>query len=249
MLASFGRVIVTVVRKARVAVVATGDELVEPGTPLSQGKIVNCTTLALAAAIREIGAEPVLLGIARDNREDLYAKIATGLTADALITSAGVSAGDLDLVRDTLAELGVRQFFWKVDIKPGRPTAFGMKDNTPVFSLPGNPVSTLVTFEEFVRPGLLKMMGHPRPVKSCITASLGIEVRKKPGRLHFVRVSVAIMDGRFIATPSGDQNTGIITTLLKANGLALLPADREDFPVGTEVQVHLLGRAFELLEG
>jgi molybdopterin molybdotransferase len=232
-----------------VAVLATGDELVEPGSPLSPGKIVNCTTLALAAAIREIGAEPVLLGIARDNREDHCTKIAAGLSADALITSAGVSAGDLDLVRDTLAELGVRQLFWKVEIKPGQPTAFGMKGEIPVFSLPGNPVSTLITFEELVRPALLKMMGHHRPVKSCITASLGSDVRKKPGRLHFVRVKVSIMDGRYVATPSGDQNTGIFVTLLKANGLALLPADREEFPVGTEVQVHLLGPAFDMLEG
>ena len=128
LLASFGRVFVPVFRRPRVAILSTGDELVEPGEPLAPGKMVNSNALALAAAIKETGAEPVIVGIARDNRDSHVTMIGEGLAADVLITSAGVSAGDRDLVRETLAELGVEQRFWKVDIKPGRPTAFGMKE-------------------------------------------------------------------------------------------------------------------------
>ena len=162
----FGKAMVPVFRRARVAILSTGDELIELGEPPATGKIINSNALSLAAAVREIGAEPVILGIARDNRESHREKMAEGLKADALITSAGVSAGDRDLVRDVpRANWGYDQLFWKVDIKPGGPTAFGMKEGKPVFSLPGNPVSTMVTFEEFVRPALLKMMGHRRVIK------------------------------------------------------------------------------------
>jgi molybdopterin molybdotransferase len=249
MLASCGQLLVPVFRRPRVAVLSTGDELVEPGEPIAPGKIINSNTLAIAAAIREIGADPVILGIARDDREDHRQKIGEGLLADVLITSAGVSTGDRDLVREVLEELGVQQLFWNVEIKPGRPTAFGMKSVTPVFSLPGNPVATLVTFQEFVRPALLKIMGHRQTVQSGITALLKDEVRKKPGRLHFMRVRIDVENGRYIAETAGDQNTGILKTMVRANGLALLPADRVLFPAGTEVQVHLLDRGFEMLEG
>lgn len=138
-----------VFRRLRVAIVSTGDELVELGGQIGQGQIINSNALSLAAAVREIGGEPVIIGIARDNRESHLHLLSQGLQADVLLTSAGVSAGDRDLVREVLTELGVRQLFWKVDIKPGRPTAFAMKDNIPVFSLPGNPVSTMITFEDW----------------------------------------------------------------------------------------------------
>ena len=181
MLASFGKAFVPVYRKARVAILSTGDELIELGEPLATGQIINSNALSLAAAVMEIGALPVILGIARDNPESHREKMLEGLKADALITSAGVSAGDRDLVRDMLAELGVEQLFWRVDIKPGGPTAFGMKDGKPVFSLPGNPVSTMVTFEEFVRPALLKMMGHKRVIKPFIKASSAEQGAEKAG--------------------------------------------------------------------
>jgi len=181
MLASFGKATVPVYRRARVAILSTGDELIELGEQPGSGKIINSNALSLAAAVREIGAEPVILGIARDNRESHREKMTEGLKADALITSAGVSAGDRDLVRECLAELEVRQLFWKVDIKPGGPVAFGMREGKPVFSLPGNPVSTMVTFEELVRPALLRMMGHRRVIKPTVQATLRTEVRKKAG--------------------------------------------------------------------
>ena len=248
MLASFGKATVPVYRKARVAVLSTGDELVELGEQPGSGKIINSNAYSLAAAIREIGAEPVLLGIARDERESHREKMTEGLKADALITSAGVSAGDRDLVRDCLAELGVRQIFWKVDIKPGGPTAFGMKEGKPVFSLPGNPVSTMVTFEELVRPALLRMMGHRRVIKPYVRAILRGEARKKPGKVHFLRVRIEVENGMNWATPAGDQNTGILGTMLRANGIAVLPKDKTVFSAGEEVAVHLLRSDVGMLE-
>ncbi len=248
MLASFGKAIVPVYRRPRVAVLSTGDELIELGEQPASGKIINSNALSLAAAIREIGAEPIILGIARDSKESHREKMAEGLKADVLITSAGVSAGDRDLVRECLAELGVNQLFWKIDIKPGRPTAFGMKDGKPVFSLPGNPVSTMVTFEEFVRPALLRMMGHRRVIKPYVQATLRGEVRKKPGRVHFVRVRIDVENGMNWATSAGDQNTGILGTMLRANGIAVLPKDKAVFSPGEVVAVHLLRSDVGMLE-
>jgi molybdopterin molybdotransferase len=240
MLASFGKAIVPVYRRARVAVLSTGDELVELGERPADGEIINSNTLSLAAAVREAGAEPILLGIARDNRESHREKMAEGLKADALVTSAGVSAGDRDLVRDCLADLGVHQLFWKVEIKPGGPLAFGVKEEKPVFSLPGNPVSSMVTFEEFVRPALLKMMGHRRVIKPYVRATLRGEVRKKPGKVHFLRVRVEVENGVHWATSAGDQNTGILKTLIRANGIAVLPKEKTVIAAGEEISVHLL---------
>jgi len=248
MLASFGKATVPVYRRARVAILSTGDELIELGEQPGSGKIINSNALSLAAAVREIGAEPVILGIARDNRESHREKMTEGLKADALITSAGVSAGDRDLVRECLAELEVRQLFWKVDIKPGGPVAFGMREGKPVFSLPGNPVSTMVTFEELVRPALLRMMGHRRVIKPTVQATLRTEVRKKAGKVHFLRVRVEVENGRYRATSAGDQNTGILGTMLRANGIAVLPKEKTMFSPGEEVAVHLLHGDVGMLE-
>lgn len=246
MLASFGKAVVPVYRRAQVAILSTGDELIELGEPPVPGKIVNSNALSLAAAVKEIGAIPLILGIARDNPESHREKMIEGLKADALITSAGVSAGDRDFVREVLGELGVTQLFWRVDIKPGGPTAFGVKDGKPVFSLPGNPVSTMVTFEEFARPALLKMMGHRRVIKPYIRAILQGEVRKKPGKINFLRVRLTSREGRYLAHSSGDQNTGILKTMLRCNALALLPADRTEFKAGDEVELHILDATLEM---
>jgi molybdopterin molybdotransferase len=249
MLASFNKLVIPVYRKARVAILSTGDELVEPGTPPEPGRIINSNALSLAAAVREAGAVPMILGIARDDRKSHLQLMREGLKADAMITSAGVSAGDRDLVRDCLAELGARQLFWKVDIKPGGPTAFAMHDDKPLFSLPGNPVSTMVTFEEFVRPALLKMMGHKRVIKPFAKAVLQGDVRKKPGKINFLRVRLAAGEKGLLAFSSGDQNTGILKTMLSADAIALLPAERTTFAAGEEVDVHILSGDVEMLEG
>ncbi len=244
LLASLGMSSIKVHRRVHVAILATGDELQEIDEERRTGCIINSNSWALAAAIREIGGEPVMLGIARDNEASLREKLHEGLQADALITSAGVSAGDCDLVRDVLEELGVKQQFWKINIKPGKPTAFGMKNTVPVFSLPGNPVSTMITFEEFVRPALLKMMGHREVVKPLFKATLQKAVTKKAGRLQLMRVAIQVTaDGALQAVSSGDQNTGILSTLVNAQGIALLEADREHYSEGDQVDVHLLGAA------
>ena len=241
MLASLGKAFLPVYRKVRVAVLSTGDELIELGEPPSPGMIINSNSLAVAAAVGETGAEPVLLGIARDDRDRHAEKISEGLKADALVTTAGVSAGDRDLVREVMAELGVMSRFWRVDIKPGGPTAFGMKDGKPVFSLPGNPVSALITFEAFVRPALLRMMGRKRVVRPLVKAILTGEMRKKPGKVHFLRVGIEVRGGGYFATSAGDQNTGILRTMVLADALAVLPADKTYFAAGETVDVFLLG--------
>jgi molybdopterin molybdotransferase len=240
MLASAGRALVPVFRSPRVAILSTGDELVELGEPLLPGRVINSNILSLAAAVKELGAEPVLLGIAHDDRESHVTKMTEGLKADALITSAGVSAGDRDLVRDVLAELGVRQLFWKVKIRPGGPTAFGMKGATPVFSLPGNPVSTLVTFEEFVRPALLKMMGFRRIIRQALPATLMNDVRKKPGNVLFLRVRIEIGEEGYRAYTSGTQHTGLLKTMLRADAIAILPEASSEVKAGETVRIHLL---------
>ena len=247
LLATFSMSTVRVHRRVRVAVLSTGDELQEIDELRFEGGIVNSNSWALAAAIREIGGVPLMLGIARDNRESLREKLGDGLQADVLITSAGVSAGDRDLVREILEELGVVQQFWKINIKPGHPTAFGLKEKTPVFSLPGNPVSTMITFEEFVRPALLKMMGHRTLFKPLFKARLQQPVNKKPGRLQLMRVAIELADsGELLVSSSGDQNTGILRTMVSAHGIALLDADRESYDAGELVNVHLLGAATDL---
>jgi molybdopterin molybdotransferase len=240
MLASFGKAVVPVYRRARVAILSTGDELIELGDQPTTGKIINSNALSLAAAVREAGAEPVNMGIARDDRENHLKKMTEGLKADVLISSAGVSVGDRDIVRDCLEELGVRQLFWRVDIKPGGPIAFGVKEGKPVFSLPGNPVATMITFEEFVRPALLRMMGHRRVIKPYVRAVLRSEVRKKPGKVHFLRVRIEVENGVHWATSAGDQNTGILRTMVRANGIAVLPKEKTVFSAGEEVPVHLI---------
>jgi molybdopterin molybdotransferase len=173
--------------------------------------------------------------------------LAEGLTADALITSAGVSMGDRDLVREVLAGLSVRQVFWKVDIKPGRPIAFAMRGSTPVFSLPGNPVSTLLTFEQFVRPALLKMMGHRKMLRPLVSAVLQDDVARRPGRVSFVRVRLERRDdGALLAWSAGNQETGILKTMLHADGIAVLPAECGAVRAGTPVHVQIVRGGFEM---
>lgn len=248
LLASLGRTSVGVYRKPRVAILATGDELIEPGQPLSPGKLYNSNSVALAAAVQETGATPLILGIATDTRESLRQKLSEGLRADVLITAAGVSVGDRDIVREVLRELNVRQIFWKIDMKPGKSTAFGMRDSTPVFSLPGNPVSAMVTFEELVRPAILRMMGYQRVIKPGFHATLQHDLRKPAGKTQLLRVRLESREGKLLAWSSGDQDTRFLKTLLNADALAILPAVRVSFSAGEEITVHLLSNKAGILE-
>ena len=246
MLAGFGMALVPVYRRPVVAILSTGDELIELGTTPGPGEIVNSNTLSLAAAVTECGCIPRIIGIARDNRESHLEKLGEGLKADVLITSAGVSAGDCDLVRDILEELGARQIFWKVGIKPGGPTAFALFGTTPVFSLPGNPVSTMITFEEFVRPALLKMQGHQLVLRPLFKAVLREGLKKKPGKVQIVRLRLEKEDGRWYATSAGNQQTAILRTMLDAQAIAVLPAASSGSAAGDEVDVHFYGNHIEM---
>jgi molybdopterin molybdotransferase len=246
MLAGFGMALVPVYRRPTVAILSTGDELVELGRTPGPGEIINSNTLSLAAAVQEAGCIPRIIGIARDNRESHLEKLGQGLKADVLITSAGVSAGDCDLVRDILEELGARQLFWKVGIKPGGPTAFALYGSTPVFSLPGNPVSTMITFEEFVRPALLRMQGHRQVLRPLFKATLREEQRKKPGKVQIVRLRLEKQDGRWYAISAGSQQTAILKTMVDAQAIAVLPAESSVFAAGAEVDVHFYGNHIEL---
>jgi molybdopterin molybdotransferase len=243
MLASLGKVYVPVYRRARVAIISTGDELIEPGETPEPGQIINSNALSLAAAVKEVGAEPVLLGIATDDARSHRDKIREGLKYDAMITSAGVSAGDRDLVREILEDEGVRQIFWRVDIKPGGPTAFSVKENLPVFSLPGNPVSTMVTFELFVRPALLKLMGHRKVIRPFVKGILAEDASKKPGKANFIRVRIEKLNGVYTASSAGEQQTGILKTMVTADALALLPLEVTHIPAGSEVDLLIMGNA------
>lgn len=246
MLAGFGMALVPVYLRPTVAILSTGDELVELGRTPGAGEIVNSNTLSLAAAVVEAGCIPRIIGIARDNRESHLEKLREGLKADVLITSAGVSAGDCDLVRDILEELGAKQMFWKVGIKPGGPTAFAMYGSTPVFSLPGNPVSTLITFEEFVRPALLRMQGHQRVLRPLFKVVMREALKKKPGKVQIVRLRLEKEGVRWYATSAGNQQTAILKTMVDAQAVAVLPAESTGSAAADEVEVHFYGNHIEL---
>lgn len=247
-LANFGKALVAVYRRPVVAIISTGDELVELGRTPGAGEIVNSNALSLAAAVRETGCIPRILGIARDNVESHREKLSEGLKADVVITSAGVSAGDRDLVRDVLEELGAVQCFWKIGIKPGGPTAFAMRGTTPVFSLPGNPVSTMITFEEFVRPALLKMLGQRLVLRPLFKAVLREPVKKMPGKVQIIRLRLENVGGRWFASSAGNQQTAILKTMVDAQALAVLPAGSSSYAAGDEVDVHFYGNYCDLTE-
>jgi len=239
-LAASGILSVKVHRKVRVAILSTGDELVEPCESIPEGKIINSNSPAIAAAVLEAGGEPVMLGIAADTRDSLAAKIAAGLQHDMLVTTAGVSAGERDLVREMLAEAGVKPLFWKIDLKPGGPTAFGLKGDKPVFSLPGNPVSSLLTFEELVRPALLRMMGHAAVLRPYFKGVLEEDVEKKAGKAALFRARVWKDGDVFRLSSAGNQQTGMQRTLLHANAVCLLPSEMNLLKKGELIDFHFL---------
>lgn len=240
LLASFSRLDLKVYRRPRVAILSTGDELVAPGEEAGDGQIIDSNGYSLAAAVKEVGAEPVLLGIAKDNIDSLSEKISAGLNADVLITSAGVSAGDRDLVRDVLEQAGVEQLFWKVQMKPGGPTAFGVKEDLLAFSLPGNPVSSMISFEQLVRPALLQMMGYEKILRAPVKVKLQTPLVNETPKLRFVRVRVLKTADGFVAESAGNQNTGVLKTMLQANAIATLPPECSELGPGDSAEVQLL---------
>jgi len=241
MLATLGHSHVRVVRRPRVAVLATGDEVVAVEEPLAPGKIRNANSYSNAAQVIKYGGIPVMLGIARDRVEELTAKISAGLAmeVDLFLTSGGVSVGDFDLVKDVLAAEGEIEF-WRVRMKPGKPLAFGRIGGVPVLGLPGNPVSVMVSFEMFVRPAILKMLGMTDWERRTVEATLMDAVRRKDDRRHYLRVRVEQHDGQYRAFLTGGQGSGILSSMVKANALAIIPEDWTHAPVGAQVRVIML---------
>ena len=240
MLANLGRAFVQVYQKPRVAILATGEELVDLDQEPGIGQIYNSNSYAIASQVTEAGGVPVRLGIARDNAEDLERRFRDGLNADLLVSSGGVSIGDFDLVRDTLGGLGSEMHFWRVRMKPGKPMAFGTIQGIPVFGLPGNPVSTMVSFELFVRPSLLKMQGRTRLFRPAVEATLLHPLRKTPERRHYVRAVVSHDKGNWTARAIEAQGSNIIHSMVRANALLVFPENQTDLPEGSRVEAILL---------
>lgn len=242
LLASVGCARVPVHRKPRVAILATGDELVDVDEPLTPGKIRNSNEYANAAAVLKAGGIPLRLGIARDNLEDLTQKIRTGLDAraDLFITSAGVSVGDYDIVKDVLNREG-EMHFWQVNMKPGKPLAFGLIGKTPLLGLPGNPVSAIISFETFARPAILTMLGRKNFARPYVLATLQDRAENNAGRRNFIRVHVTRnADGDYLATTTGEQGSGILTSVSRANGLLEMPPDVPQHKPGERVKITML---------
>jgi molybdopterin molybdotransferase len=241
MLAALGRQEAAVTRRPRVAILATGDELAEPGAPLAPGKIRNANSASNAAQVLALGGTPILLGIARDDVGELTACIRAGLEqgVDLFLTSGGVSVGKFDLVKDVLAaegEIG----FWRVRMKPGKPLAFGHIGGTPVLGLPGNPVSVMVSFEIFARPALLTLLGAREVERPTVRATLAGGVARKDERRHYLRVRVEEEGGEYRARLTGRQGSGVLSSMVKANGLAIIPEEWRTVPAGARVNVILL---------
>lgn len=245
LLVSLGRTEASVYRKVRVAILSTGDELLEAGaTPLS-GKIINSNSFSLAAQVLEAGGEPLLVGIAADTDKATREKIMEGLKADILITTGGVSVGDRDFVKESIQELGGKLLFWKVNMKPGKPVAFAMLENKPVFALPGNPVAAMVAFEMFVRPALLKMMGHTRIFRPVVRALLAEQMKNRGDRPHLVRVQVTLEHGIYRATSTGNQSSANLASLTRGNGLLRLEPNTS-IASDSSAEITLLDRGFEM---
>lgn len=239
-LASLGRARVWVIRRPRVAILATGDELIAIDEPLAPGKIRNSNEYSNAALVRRYGGIPIRLGIARDDVEELTAKIREGLAqqVDLFLTSAGVSVGDYDVVKDVLGAEG-EVHFWQVCMKPGKPLAFGEIQGVPLLGLPGNPVSAMVSFEQFARPAILKMLGKMRLRKPTVEAILEEDVESS-GRRGFKRVVITRRGGEYYASVTGPQGSGVLTSMVKANGLAIIPEGVRYKKAGERVTVQML---------
>ena len=244
MLAALNRSDVAIHRRPKVAILSTGDELVDIGGKLAPGMIMNSNSYSLAAQVAECRAVPLRLGIARDTREDLVSKFEEAKGADLIVTSGGVSVGDYDLVKDVMGELGAMRF-WTVAMRPGRPLAFGVIGGVPVFGLPGNPVSVMVSFEEFVRPAILKMSGFKNLFRPSVKAVLKEGLQKKAGFRHFLRAVVELKEGKYYVVTTGEQGSGILKSMVMANGLIVLPEDVTSLMAGDEVAVQLIDRSFE----
>lgn len=244
--ASLGRATVRVFQRPRVAVLSTGDEIAEVGTVAHAGQIYTSNSYTLCAAILRAGGIPTYLGIAADTREDLHAKLAAARSCDMIVSTGGVSVGDADFVKQVLQELGGEMQFWRVAQRPGYPLAFGMIGRTPAFGLPGNPVSTMVSFEQYVQPAILRMQGRTQLYPPVVQAILEDDVRTRPGKLYFLRGVVTREGNGFRVRSTGGQGSGILTSMLHGNGLILIAPEKSGAKKGESVPVQIIDPGFWL---
>lgn len=239
LLATLGWTQVRVARRPRVAVLSTGNELADLGTEPGPGQIPNTNTYSLLALVAEAGGEGINLGVARDELEEIEERLQRARSADVIVTSAGVSVGELDLVREAMTRAGAELHLWKVSMRPGKPITFGSLDGRPVFGLPGNPVSAMVTFELFVRPALLRMAGARR-LHRLRVAARALEAMENPGaRRAYLRVSLRGEGSELGARLTGEQGSAILRSMVLADGLAVLPP-ATSIPQGGRVDVMVL---------
>ncbi len=244
MLAILAKSFVLVYQRPRVAILSTGDELADLDERFDEDKIINSNSYGIAAGVQEAGGIPVLLGIAKDQPAALKEKIAHGLHADILVLSGGVSMGEYDFTKDVFKDLGAEMNFWKLAIRPGQPLAFGKIQGTLAFGLPGNPVSSMVTFEQLVRPAMMKMGGHRSYGRPVVQAVLQEKISKRNDRRHFLRGVLSRQDGVLTVRTTGDQGSGILTSMVKANGLIDVPEDVTKLNPGDTVSVQVLSGSF-----
>ena len=246
-LASIGAAVVSVHRRPRVAILGSGDELVDLDRfdeVRAARKIMSSNNYSLHALIRAAGGIPINLGIARDDPDDLRRLLGSAAGSDLLVTTAGVSVGEFDYTRDVLTELGAEMDFWKVRMRPGAPLGFGTLNGIPWIGLPGNPVSTMVTFELFVRPVILRMLGHTRCFRRPVPVTVEEPVRIGAKLTHFLRAIIeARTDGSLGARLTGPQGSGILTSMLRANALLVVPFDRPELRPGDVTTAIPLGDA------
>ncbi len=238
-LATLGRATVPVIRRPHVAILGTGDEVIDVDQPLQPGKIRNSNSYLLEAAVRRAEAIAHRLGVAQDTVESLREKFGQAMQSDLILTSGGVSVGDFDLVKNIMAEQGAINF-WRINMRPGKPVAFGHIGQTPLLGLPGNPVSAAVTFELFGRPIIRKMMGHTRLLRPQVEVIVKDGVADVAMRRHYARAHVTWRDGRFVARTTGNQGSNIMTSLLNANALVIVPEGGVQVRPGDTAQAMML---------
>jgi molybdopterin molybdotransferase len=251
-LASAGVKSIQAHRRPRVALISSGDELVEL-RDFDQGmtgqRIVSSNSITLSALVQDAGGEPLDLGIARDDSASLQEKLTSARGADLIVTSAGISVGDHDHIRDAFSALGGEIHFWKVRMRPGAPLAFGTLNGTPWIGVSGNPVSAMVSFEVFVRPAIRKMLGLHALFRETIPVILKSPITIAAPLMHFIRAVITLdSDGRYMAEPAGSQSSSVLTAMARANGLVILPGDRLQLEAGDRFRALPLADSFEMTD-
>jgi len=243
-LAATGHAVARVAVRPRVCLLATGDELVRPDRTPVGGRIRNSSSYALEGLVREAGGKPRFLGIVRDRKKAIRKRVREGLESDVLLITGGVSVGAHDHVREVLGLCGVDILFWRVNIRPGSPLLFGVSGGTLVFGLPGNPVSTGVTFLQFVRPALRKILGRTILFPSQYRALIDVPIAPKEGKRCYLRGIVRQEGDLLRVKTTGSQSSGVMSSMLKANCLIVLPEGTRDLPAGASVNIEFLRDPF-----